>query len=34
MVWLCEKCHNFVDMEDHIIREQTDEEKDEPEEES
>ena len=26
-MWLCEKCHNFVDMEDFIIREQTDEER-------
>ena len=26
-MWLCEKCHNFADMEDFIIREQTDEER-------
>ena len=26
-MWLCEKCNNFVDMEDFIIRERTDEEK-------
>ena len=25
-LWLCEKCNNFVDMEDIIIREQTDDE--------
>lgn len=25
-LWLCEKCKNFVDMEDFIIREQTEEE--------
>jgi len=26
-LWLCVKCKNFVDMEDAIIREQTDEER-------
>ena len=26
-MWLCEKCKNFVDMEDFIIREQTEEER-------
>lgn len=26
-MWLCKKCENFVDMEDIIIREQTDEER-------
>ena len=26
-LWLCETCHNFVDMNDFIIREQTDEER-------
>jgi len=25
-MWLCEKCKNFADMEDFIIREQTEEE--------
>ena len=26
-LWLCEKCKNFVDAEDYIVREQTDEER-------
>ena len=26
-LWLCEKCKNFVDMKDFIIREQTEEER-------
>ena len=26
-MWLCEKCKNFVDIEDFIIREQTEEER-------
>ena len=26
-LWLCEKCNNFADMEDIIIRERTDEER-------
>ena len=26
-LWLCEKCKNFVDMKDFIVREQTDEER-------
>ncbi|MGI9567991.1 MAG: hypothetical protein ACR2LL_13420 [Nitrosopumilus sp.] len=25
-LWLCEKCKNYVDAEDYIVREQTDEE--------
>lgn len=28
-LWLCEKCRNFVDEKDYIIREQTDKEREE-----